>query len=204
MGCRAEIRTRDCLTESKRAPTEPHCTPSKIKQPSFTYSSYLKGHGNKVFCLWFSAIQEVLWIQGTLRIVASGESLLCVLFILRTINVDFLRIEYMILAKYQHMSILELILIIKQHILILCKKNNPCYQVGFCTEIHIHKGNMSSLVGNVVSNKCCLCVQNLLSSVNWLLCMYCTLWTLPHPLSQQHKLSWELRKFSLQKKASAG
>jgi hypothetical protein len=28
----------------------------------------------------------------------------------------------MVLAKYQHMSILELILIIKQHILILCKK----------------------------------------------------------------------------------
>jgi hypothetical protein len=82
-----------------------------------------------------------------------------------TVNVDFLRIEYMILAKYQHMSILELILIIKQHILILCKKT-PCYQVGFCTEIHIHQGNMSSLVGNVVSNKCCLSVQNLLSRVN--------------------------------------
>ncbi len=61
----------------------------------------------------------------------------------------------MLLAKYQHMSILELILIIKQHILILCKKNNPCYQVGFCTENHIHQGNMSSIVGNVVSNKCC-------------------------------------------------
>ncbi len=72
----------------------------------------------------------------------------------------------MVLAKYQHMSILELILIIKQHILILCKKANPCYQVGFCTEIHIHQGNMSSLEGNVVSNKCCLCVKNLLSSVN--------------------------------------
>ncbi len=33
----------------------------------------------------------------------------------------FLRIEYMVLPKYQHMSILELILLIKQHILILCK-----------------------------------------------------------------------------------
>jgi hypothetical protein len=32
-----------------------------------------------------------------------------------TVNVDFLRIEYMVLAKYQHMSLLELILIIKQH-----------------------------------------------------------------------------------------
>jgi hypothetical protein len=39
----------------------------------------------------------------------------------RTVNVDFLRIEYMVLAKYQHMSILELILLVKQHILILCK-----------------------------------------------------------------------------------
>ncbi len=37
------------------------------------------------------------------------------------VNVDFLRIEYMVLAKYQHMSILELILLVKQHILILCK-----------------------------------------------------------------------------------
>ena len=27
----------------------------------------------------------------------------------------------MVLAKYQHMSILELILLVKQHILILCK-----------------------------------------------------------------------------------
>jgi hypothetical protein len=78
-----------------------------------------------------------------------------------TVNVDFLRIEYMVLAKYQHMSILEFILIIKQHILILCKKSNPCYQVGFCTEFHIHQGNMSSLVGKVVSNKCCLCVNPL-------------------------------------------
>ena len=41
--------------------------------------------------------------------------------ITRTVNVDFLRIEYMVLAKYQHMSILELILLVKQHILILCK-----------------------------------------------------------------------------------
>jgi hypothetical protein len=72
----------------------------------------------------------------------------------------------MVLAKYQHMSILELILIIKQHILILCKKSNPCYQVRLCTEIHVHQGNMSSLVGNVASKKCCLCVKNLLSSVN--------------------------------------
>jgi hypothetical protein len=38
-----------------------------------------------------------------------------------TVNVDFLTIEYMVLAKYQHMSILDLILLVKQHILILCK-----------------------------------------------------------------------------------
>jgi len=37
-----------------------------------------------------------------------------------TVNVDFQRIEYMVLAKYQHLSILELILLVKQHILILC------------------------------------------------------------------------------------
>ncbi len=40
---------------------------------------------------------------------------------LDTVNVDFIRIEYMVLAKYQHSSILELILLVKQHILILCK-----------------------------------------------------------------------------------
>jgi hypothetical protein len=106
--------------------------------------------------------------------------------VLCTVNVDFLRIEYMVLAKYQHMSILEFILIIKQHILILCKKSNPCYPVGFCTEIHIHQGNMSSLVGKVVSNTCYLCVKNL--------------WTLPLPPAAIHiALSWELRKCSLQK-----
>jgi len=38
----------------------------------------------------------------------------------------------MILAKYQHMSILELILIIKQHILILCKKKTThVIKLGF-------------------------------------------------------------------------
>jgi hypothetical protein len=51
--------------------------------------------------------------------------LVCLLSAVRlpdcTVNVDFLRIEYMVLAKYQHMSILELILLVKQHILILCK-----------------------------------------------------------------------------------
>ncbi len=93
----------------------------------------------------------------------------------------------MVLAKYQHMSILELILLVKQHILISCKKFavvavliivNQILAIShtitqsivaqdqfkqpklssqvLCTEIHIHLGNMSSLVGNIVSNKCCL------------------------------------------------
>jgi hypothetical protein len=48
-----------------------------------------------------------------------------------TVNVDFLRIEYMVLAKYQHMSILELILIIKQHKLILCTKATHVIKLGF-------------------------------------------------------------------------
>jgi hypothetical protein len=43
-----------------------------------------------------------------------------------TVNVDFLRFKYMVLAKYQHMSIFDMILLIKQHILILCKKNLLC------------------------------------------------------------------------------
>ncbi len=37
----------------------------------------------------------------------------------------------MVLAKYQHMSILEFILIIKQHILILCKKATHVIKLGF-------------------------------------------------------------------------
>jgi hypothetical protein len=37
----------------------------------------------------------------------------------------------MVLAKYQHMSILELILIIKQHILILFKKTTHVIKLGF-------------------------------------------------------------------------
>ncbi len=67
----------------------------------------------------------------------------------------------MVLAKYQHMSILEFILIIKQHILILCKKKQHMLSSWVLHKIHIHQGNMSSLVGKVVSNKCCLCVKNL-------------------------------------------
>jgi hypothetical protein len=48
-----------------------------------------------------------------------------------TVNVDFLRIKYMVLAKNQHMSILELIFIIKQPILILCKKATHVIKLGF-------------------------------------------------------------------------
>ncbi len=94
---------------------------------------------------------EIIFISGyKLDISVSKHIRIFSLIQYYTGNVDFLRIEYMVLAKYQHMSILEFILIIKQHILILCKKSNPCYQVGFCTEIHIRQGNMSSLVGKVL------------------------------------------------------
>jgi hypothetical protein len=40
----------------------------------------------------------------------------------------------MVLAKYQHMSILEFILIIKQHILILCKKATHVIKLGFALD----------------------------------------------------------------------
>ncbi len=50
----------------------------------------------------------------------------------------------MVLAKYQHTSIFEFNLLIKLHILMLCKillslrcliiLSNHCYQVGFCTD----------------------------------------------------------------------
>jgi hypothetical protein len=50
-----------------------------------------------------------------------------------------------VLAKYQHKSIFKFNLLIKQHILIFCKNlrwlcclislSNPCYQVGFCTDL---------------------------------------------------------------------
>ena len=39
----------------------------------------------------------------------------------RTVNVDFIRFKYVVLAKYLHMSIFEFYLLIKQHSLILCK-----------------------------------------------------------------------------------
>ncbi len=38
-----------------------------------------------------------------------------------TVNVDFIRFKYVVLAKYLHMSIFEFYLLIKQHSLILCK-----------------------------------------------------------------------------------
>jgi hypothetical protein len=39
-----------------------------------------------------------------------------------TVNVDCVKFEYVVLAKYHHMSIFEVDLLTKQHILILCKK----------------------------------------------------------------------------------
>ena len=40
----------------------------------------------------------------------------------RTVNVDCVKFEYVVLAKYHHMLIFEFDLLTKQHILILCKK----------------------------------------------------------------------------------
>ncbi len=39
-----------------------------------------------------------------------------------TVNVDCVKLEYVVLAKYHHMLIFEFDLLTKQHILILCKK----------------------------------------------------------------------------------
>jgi hypothetical protein len=40
----------------------------------------------------------------------------------RTVNVDCVKFEYVVLAKYHHMLIFEFDLLTKQQILILCKK----------------------------------------------------------------------------------
>ena len=56
-------------------------------------------------------IVVLLMYFGTL-----GDGLL-----LHTVNVDFIRFKYVVLAKYLHMSIFEFYLLIKQHSLILCK-----------------------------------------------------------------------------------
>jgi hypothetical protein len=47
----------------------------------------------------------------------------------------------MVLAKYQHMSILEFILIIKQHILILCKKATHVIKLGFVRVSEVFRKN---------------------------------------------------------------
>jgi hypothetical protein len=39
-----------------------------------------------------------------------------------TVNVDCVKFEYLVLAKYHHMLIFEFDLLTKQQILILCKK----------------------------------------------------------------------------------
>jgi len=44
------------------------------------------------------------------------------LFLTRTVNVECVKFEYVVLAKYHHMLIFEFDLLTKQHILILCKK----------------------------------------------------------------------------------
>ncbi len=42
--------------------------------------------------------------------------------ITHTVNVDCVKFEYVVLAKYHHMLIFEFDLLTKQQILILCKK----------------------------------------------------------------------------------
>jgi hypothetical protein len=44
------------------------------------------------------------------------------LLTLHTVNVDCVKFEYVVLAKYHHMLIFEFDLLTKQQILILCKK----------------------------------------------------------------------------------
>jgi hypothetical protein len=83
-----------------------------------------------------------------------------------TANVDFVRFEYVVLAKYQHLQILEFNLLIKQHILILCKNllswrcliilSNPCYQVGFCTD-HISTIQKCATVVQLFAAGSCFC-----------------------------------------------
>ena len=43
-----------------------------------------------------------------------------------TVNVDCVKFEYVVLAKYHHMLIFEFDLLTKQHILILCKSCSSC------------------------------------------------------------------------------
>ncbi len=58
----------------------------------------------------------LLWKKST-KSVKSIKS-----FVLYTVNVDCVKFEYVVLAKYHHMLIFEFELLTKQHILILCKK----------------------------------------------------------------------------------
>ena len=51
----------------------------------------------------------------------TGETQILPTF-LHTVNVDCVKFEYVVLAKYHHMLIFEFDLLTKQHILILCKK----------------------------------------------------------------------------------
>ena len=90
----------------------------------------------------------------------------CSIDLFYTANVDFVRFEYVVLAKYQHLQILEFNLLIKQHILILCKNllllrclmilNNPCYQVGVCTD-HISTIQKCATVVKLFVAGICFC-----------------------------------------------
>ncbi len=67
----------------------------------------------------------------------------------------------MLLAQYQHMSILEFNLIIKQHILILCKKATHVIKLGFALRfistraICLPQWVMQSVISVVCASKIC-------------------------------------------------
>jgi hypothetical protein len=70
---------------------------------------------------------EVLRVRGTGKYVLlynSGrrDKLTDVGKLIYTVNVDCVKFEYVVLAKYHHMLIFEFDLLTKQKILILCKK----------------------------------------------------------------------------------
>jgi hypothetical protein len=56
------------------------------------------------------------------KVWASSNRFSLRVLILHTVNVDCVKFEYVVLAKYHHMLIFEFDLLTKQHILILCKK----------------------------------------------------------------------------------
>ena len=74
--------------------------------------------------------QAKLWLSVCLSVydkkivenmtVNDSQEKMCLL--MHTVNVDCVKFEYVVLAKYHHMLIFEFDLLTKQQILILCKK----------------------------------------------------------------------------------